>query len=266
MALLPTLLAIGIGVALGLHWGGRADNLLAWRPPLWQALAVGVSLLVVLDLVPIGGPFAAFLRIVGLGAVLGFTVVNIRIGGMILITVGTGLDLLVTVLNWGMPVSGSALVSAGIVSEADLDTVQLTGGRELADGATLGFLGDTIPLPWGHVISVGDLLVLVGITLVTASVARRYQVGGGYSSFGGNGRFNGRGGPSDYRSALDALGRGPAPRRGPGLHPSRLPKRSGARRRPPVGGPVGGPVGRPGTRPGSRPSTRPGGRPGSGPR
>ena len=253
MALLPTLLAIGIGVGLGLHWGGRLDNLLAWRPPMWQALGAGVSLLIVLDLVPFSGAFASFLRIVALGAVVAFAVVNVRIGGMVLIAVGTGLDLLVTILNWGMPVRGAALVSAGIVREADLDTVQLTGGRELADGAVLGFLGDTIPLPWGHVISIGDLLVLVGITLVTASVSRRYQVGGGYSSFGGNGRFNGRGGPSDYRSALDALGRGPAPRRGPGLHPSRLPKRSSARRRPPVGGPIGRSPSRPGSRPGSGP-------------
>jgi uncharacterized protein YukE len=251
VALLPTLLAIGIGVALGLHWGGRVDNLLAWRPPLWQALGAGVSLLVVLDLVPIGGAFAAFLRILAMVAVMAFTVVNIRIGGMVLVAAGTALDLLVTVLNWGMPVSGSALVSAGIVSEADLATVELNGGRELADGAALGFLGDTIPLPWGHVISIGDLLVLVGITLVTASVARRYQVGGGYSAFGGNGRFNGRGGPSDYRSALDALGRGPAPRRGPGLHPSRLPRqRAGAKRRSVGRTPAS--RSRDGSRPGSR--------------
>ncbi len=231
MALLPTLLAIGIGVGLGLHWGGRIDNIVAWRPPFWQALAGGVALLVVLDVVPIGGAFASLLRICGLGAVLGFAVLNVRIGGMVLVVVGVGLDLLVTVVNFAMPVSGSALVSAGIVSEADLGSVQLHGGRELADGAVLGFLGDTIPLPWGHVVSIGDLLVLVGICLVTASVARRYQVGGGHGAFGGNGRFNGRGGPSDYRSALDALGRGPAPRRGPGLHPSRLPKQGAGERR-----------------------------------
>ena len=31
MALLPTLLAIGIGVGLGLHWGGRLEHLLTWR-------------------------------------------------------------------------------------------------------------------------------------------------------------------------------------------------------------------------------------------
>jgi hypothetical protein len=261
VALLPTLLAIGIGVGLGLHWGGRVDNLLAWRPPLWQVLGAGVSLLIVLDLMPISGWFATLLRIVALGAVVGFAVVNLRIGGMVLVLVGVGLDLLVTVLNWGMPVSGAALVSAGIVSEADLDQVALHGGRELSDGAVLGFLGDTIPLPWGHVVSIGDLIALVGVALVTASVARRYQVGGGYTSFGGNGRFNGRGGPSDYRSALDALGRGPAPRRGPGLHPSRLPKQgSGSRRRP-------GPP-RSGNRALARPAGRgrPAGRPGTGPR
>jgi hypothetical protein len=264
VALLPTLLAIGIGVGLGLHWGGRLDNLLAWRPPVWQALVGGVVLLMLLDVVPIGGPFIAFLRIVGLGAVLFFAVINVRIGGMVLVAVGVGLDLLVTVLNWGTPVSGSALVSAGIANEADLGSVQLNGGRELADGATLGFLGDTIPLPWGHVISIGDVLVLVGIALVTASVARRFQVGGGYSGFGGNGRFNGRGGPSDYRSALDALGRGPAPRRGPGLHPSRLPKQgSGAKRRIATGRSAPPRSSAPQR---NRPPTRSSGRPGTTPR
>ena len=33
MALLPTLLAIAIGVGLGMYWGGRISNLLEWVPP-----------------------------------------------------------------------------------------------------------------------------------------------------------------------------------------------------------------------------------------
>ncbi len=238
MALLPTLLAITAGAALGVHWGGRVDNLFAWRPPLWQALVGGVVVLTFLDLLPIGGSFAVLLRVLALGAVVAFGIVNLRVGGMVLVVVGTSLDLLVTVVNWGMPVSGSALVSAGIVDEADLAAVQLNGGRELAEGALLGFLGDVIPLPWGHVISIGDVLVLVGVVLVTASVARRYQVGGGgasnYESRNGL-RLVGRAGPTDYRSALDALGRGPAPRRGPGLHPSRTPLNTDRRRRPSAG-------------------------------
>ena len=234
MALLPTLLAITAGTALGLHWGGRIDNLIAWRPPMWQALVGGVAVLVLLDLLPIGGSFAVLLRVLALGSVLAFGVINMRVGGMVLVVAGTSLDFFVTVINWGMPVSGSALVSAGIVDEADLSAVQLNGGRELADGALFGFLGDVIPLPWGHVVSIGDLVVLAGVVLVTASVARRYQVGGGsshsYESRNGL-RLVGRSGPTDYRSALDALGRGPAPRRGPGLHPSRLPDGADRRRR-----------------------------------
>jgi len=44
VALVPTLLAIGIGLGLGLHWGGQLSNLLEWPPPLWQAVAGGVAL------------------------------------------------------------------------------------------------------------------------------------------------------------------------------------------------------------------------------
>jgi hypothetical protein len=219
VALLPTLLAIAIGVALGLRWGGRLSNLPSWRPPLAPTLLGSVGVLVLLDVLPLGGSVAVLARLGALGGVLAFAVVNLRVGGMVLVVAGVGLNLLVTLVNWGMPVSGSALVSAGIVPADQLDTVVLHGGRRLADGATLGFLGDVLPLPWGHVVSPGDLVLLVGLALVTASVARRYEVGGGRRTRGGR-----RGGPNDYRVALDALGRGPAPRRGPGLHPSRLPK------------------------------------------
>ncbi len=219
MALVPTLLALGIGVGLGLYWGGSVSNLLEWVPPLWEALVAGVVVTVLLDVVPWSGPVMTLLSIIATGALLAFAVVNIRIGGMVLVAAGLGLNLFVTVINWGMPVSTSALVSAGVLDEADTAEVVLTGGRT-ADGALLGFLGDVIPLPWGQVISIGDVLVLVGLALVVASVLRRYEVG---RPVGGGGR-----GQGDYRSALDALGRGPAPRRGPGLHPSRM---SGSDRR-----------------------------------
>jgi hypothetical protein len=215
VALIPTLLAISIGVGLGMYWGGRLDNLLAWRPPLWQALAGGVVLSILVDLIGFSGFFGSLLVVVATAAILAFAVVNIRIGGMILVVVGVGLNLFVTVINWGTPVSGAALVSAGIVTESELGDITLSGGRELSDGSILGFLGDTIALPWGHVVSIGDIITLVGICLVTASVTRRYEVGNRSSGRRGSG-------PTDYRSALDALGRGPAPRRGPGLHPSRM--------------------------------------------
>lgn len=228
VTLVPTLLAFVIGIGLGVRWGGRVDELLRWRPVLPSALLGGVGVLFVLDALPWSGPLVTFVAVVATAAVLGFAVLNIRTGGMVLVAAGTGLNLLVTILNWGTPVSGSALVSAGVVEEAELGSLTLNGGRALSDGAVLGFLGDAIPLPWGHVISVGDLLVLAGIALVTSSVVRRFEVGRG----GAYPRLQARTGPNDYRNALDALGRGPAPRRGPGLHPSRLP--DGRRRRRPA--------------------------------
>lgn len=225
VALLPTLLAIGAGVGLGLYWGGRMSNLLEWVPNLWEALLGGVVLTVLLDVVPWSGWFVTLLSILATGALLAFAVLNIRVGGMVLVVAGLGLNLFVTVINWGMPVSVSALETAGVISKADATKLVLTGGRGTSEGALLGFLGDVIPLPWGQVISIGDVLVLVGIALVTASVLRRYEVGRPVAGRGS------RNGPGEYRSALEALGRGPAPRRGPGLHPSRLPGEGDRRRR-----------------------------------
>lgn len=231
MALLPTLLAIAIGIGLGVYWGGSPANLIDWRPAGAMIGLGGVGLLVLVDVVPFGGPLMSLLRILALAAIVGFGVINLRIGGMVLVVVGVGLNLLVTVLNWGMPVSSGALVSAGIVTADEVEMVSLHGGRTI-DGGLLGFLGGVIPLPWGHVISIGDLIALFGIALVTASICRQFEVPGGRSRGPGGGRPI-RSGPSDYRSALDALGRGPAPRRGPGLHPSRLPgDRGGVKRRP----------------------------------
>jgi len=233
VALVPTLLAIGVGLGLGLKWGGRPANLLEWRPPVWEALLVGVVLTLLLFVVPWSGWFVSFLAIVATGSLLAFAVVNIRVGGMVLVAAGLALNLLLTVVNWGMPVAAWALEASGAVDDASIEGIVLTGGRRLGGFAV--FLGGAIPLPWGQVISLGDVAVLAGVALVVASVMRRYEVGGGFSGGQGPGyrRRNGIGfgGPRDYRDALDALGRGPAPRRGPGLHPSRLDER-GSRRTP----------------------------------
>ena len=234
MALVPTLLAIGVGVALGLKWGGSLANLADWRPPLWEALLAGVVLTLLLFVVPWSGWFVSLLAIVATGSLLAFAVLNLRVGGMVLVAAGLALNLLVTVVNWGMPVSAWALETSGAVADGSVEGIVLTGGRRL--GGFPVVLGGAIPLPWGQVVSLGDLAVLAGTALVIASIMRRYEVGGGFSPGPGPGyrrrSATGFGGPRDYRDALDALGRGPAPRRGPGLHPSRLDERSN-RRRPP---------------------------------
>ncbi|MCP4433921.1 MAG: DUF5317 domain-containing protein [Actinomycetia bacterium] len=220
MALIPTLLALAVGVGLGLRWGGNFGNVMDWRPDGWMIGLGGVTVWLVADVTGLFGTPAVLLRLLGLGLVLAFAVLNIHTGGMVLVAAGVGLSLVVTLINWGMPVAESALTASGIVEDsADIDSMVLTGGREVADGALLGFFGDVIPLPWGQVISIGDVLWLCGLALVTASVMRRYQA-----------RRPGRGGGrGSYSDSLTALGQGPAPRRGPGLHPSRLGSRGPGR-------------------------------------
>lgn len=234
MPLVLTFLAVVIGVALGVKWGGQAANLLAWRPVLWEALLGGIVLTMLVDVLPWAGWFTVLLSITAMGALLTFAVLNIRVGGMVLVAAGIGLNLLVTIFNWGTPVSAWALETAGVVDDASAAELTLTGGRHV--GGFLVIFGDAIPLPWGQVISIGDVMVYIGLALVVASVVRRYEVGGGFGSMSSGPGYRSRagigyGGPRDYRDALDALGRGPAPRRGPGLHPSRLDSRSGGRRR-----------------------------------
>lgn len=231
MALVLTLVAIIIGTGLGIRWGGDLSNATSWRPLLWEALAGGMAVIVLMDLVGITGGFASLLTIVATAAILTFTVINIRTGGMILVATGVALNLLVTLINWGMPVSGSALVRTGLVDRARLPDTVLTGGRSVADGPRLGWLGDVIPLPWGQVISFGDILILCGTALVTASVIRGATVGHQHSRYR-------RGGSIGYADSLSALSRGPAPRRGPGLHPSRLGSRSDRRTDPRRGRPL----------------------------
>lgn len=229
MALLPTIMALLTGVALGWRWGGDLRNLVEWRPELWQALVGGLAVMSFVDLVGVRGGAVTLMVLVARAALVAFAVVNVRVGGMVLVVAGTGLNLLVSLPNFGMPVSGAALVSSGAVPAAQADDIVLNGGRVIADGAVLGFLGGVIPLPWGQVVSIGDVVALLGVALVTASVMRRYVVGGGSPRRGS--AQSRRGSTGDYRNALEALGRGPAPRKGPGLHPSRM-QRPSARRRP----------------------------------
>jgi len=213
MALIPTLVALGVGVWLGHRWGGNVGNVLDWRPELYPVGISGLVLYIVSDVASFHGSPAVLLSLLSTGLLVGFAVANVRTGGMVLVAAGMGLNFLVTLLNWGTPVSGSALVSSGVVDTSEqLEGLVLSGGSEVADGAFLGFLGGVIPLPWGQVLSIGDLLWLAGLALVTASVMRRYVV---------RGRRGGRR-PRGYSDSLSALSRGPAPRRGPGLHPSRL--------------------------------------------
>lgn len=213
MAALLTLLAVAAGVLLGLAKGGRIDNALMWRPQLWQLAVGGVVVQIALRLSGWSGGFAVFFDIVSTLAVLAFCVLNIRVGGMVVIVVGICLNLVPAVINWGTPVRPQALVSAGIVTQAELDAgVKVDGPRHLADGDALAWLGETIPLPTNQVISIGDLILHAGYVLTIASVLRRRRVRGGT--------------PPEYQRAISPLGKGPAPVRSRRRSPTEAHERS----------------------------------------
>ncbi len=207
MELILGIAIIAAGVALGLAQRGSIANALAWRPKgvpliaLW--LVVHLMLLAVVD----AGPVWVFLDIVACLGLVVAVAANSRVPGTVIVAAGLGLNLVVSVLNWGTPASLGALIDAGVVPEdATAATHVLTGPRFINDGsAWLGFLGETIALPTGSVISIGDVIVAVGVVLtVAAALTGKYR----------------RNRP--YQQSIAPLGRGPAPRRGPGLHPSRL--------------------------------------------
>lgn len=209
MAAVLLVLALGAGLALGRVYGGDFSRLLRTRPDMWQLLAVGLAFQALIRLLGVGGSWAMLLEIPSALALIGFAIANIRIGGMVMVAVGLTLNFVVTVINWGMPTSESAMISAGITTKAAASTLSLDGPRHLATSDDLlRFLGEVIALPGGLVISIGDVLLHIGYVLVVASLMR--------------GRRLRRDLDGDYERRIAPLGRGPAPRRGPGTHPSRL--------------------------------------------
>ena len=172
MVIAPTLVTIVVGVALGLGLGGSAHRALRLRPDLWQIGVAALALQLISQLFAISGGVSVAIDLVSRGALIGVALANLRIGGMIVVTIGLALDFIVTLVNWGMPTSRSALVSAGLIEEGEAGSISLTGARHLADGDLLRFLGEIIPLPTGQVVSIGDLVTLVGVALVIMAVLR----------------------------------------------------------------------------------------------
>ncbi|HLU41040.1 MAG TPA: hypothetical protein VKZ55_01450, partial [Microthrixaceae bacterium] len=85
MALVPTLLALVVGLVLGLRWGGRLEHVLEWRPVQPLLLLTGLLLGVVADVGSPGGSFGVLVSLAALATLLAFAVLNVRVGGMVLV-------------------------------------------------------------------------------------------------------------------------------------------------------------------------------------
>jgi len=112
-----------------------------------------------------------------LAALIAVAVVNRHLTGVAVVGVGLLVNLVSVAVNGGMPVRGSALVRAGLVTEAEADAqaVLFHGPRHLETGDdALGVLGDVLPIPLtGEVMSFGDLIVVIGAADAVRELSRR---------------------------------------------------------------------------------------------
>lgn len=110
---------------------------------------------------------------------LTFCLINIRLRGMTVIILGIALNALVIGLNQGMPTR-----SVGIDERGDRveQTFERTVKHRPASGDDLlGFLGDEIlpPKPFNALISIGDIVIALGICALAFFGSRRGRSGDG---------------------------------------------------------------------------------------
>ncbi|MDQ1423546.1 MAG: hypothetical protein QOD72_1044 [Acidimicrobiaceae bacterium] len=118
------------------------------------------------------GALAEALHLVSYALAVAFLVVNRRVTGWWILSLGGGLNLVAIAVNHGvMPATTAALHRAG----RDVVTDGFSNSNAVAH-ARLAFLGDVFALPKGvplaNVFSVGDVLLVLGIGVVLHAAAR----------------------------------------------------------------------------------------------
>jgi hypothetical protein len=167
-----------IGVLISLLTGGRlrcaSQNPL--RMELWLVGGLVVQLLWPWVAPRLGVGTREFLVVWLLVAVLvlGVSIVNARVPGMLFVTIGMLLNLSVILLNGGMPVDSSQAAAAQEAVAGALAASPLHVA--LADKTALPLLGDIIYVPgpsWHRgLVSVGDVLMALGAGIVAFSTLR----------------------------------------------------------------------------------------------
>jgi lipoprotein signal peptidase len=166
--MLGILVALVIGCVVGLVRGGsfrRLEKAHVRRLPL---VFVGVGFQIASTVSEqAGAGWLAFACTLGsFGCVAWFAFENRREVGMPLIAFGAVSNLAVIIANGGMPVSIDAIRRSGRGPHLR-PTFFTRGSHEaLVDSSRLSFLADVIPLRYGTVVSVGDLLIWAGMILL----------------------------------------------------------------------------------------------------
>ena len=105
--------------------------------------------------------------------ILAFCVLNRRVKGMAIVTIGIALNVLVIALNQGMPAKDDVVTRHG--REVHVPVERTVKHRPRQDGDLLPFLSDVLTLP--HVpneqFSVGDVIISLGLVDICFEGSRR---------------------------------------------------------------------------------------------
>jgi Family of unknown function (DUF5317) len=206
---------IVLAFVLGFVFGGRLSRFEGVRIRWWALALAGLAV----QFIPLpegaGGTDLAVRTVVlaaSYVALIVFAAVNVRLPGIPVMLVGLVLNAIVITTNGGMPVSASALRAS---DQADvLADLQRSGADKHhleTGGDVVTFLGDVIaiPSPIAQVVSIGDVLVYLGlIWFVVAAMRGRIRPASAPADYRGRHR------PEEPRPGLEL--RAPEPPSSPG--------------------------------------------------
>jgi Family of unknown function (DUF5317) len=164
-----TALALVIGAAVGLAFGGRPRYIGRHQLRAWWLVVVGFGLQVATDHLDLG-LFGTVVVLIGAASLLTFAALNPHLVGIGVVAVGVAANALVIGVNDGMPVRPRAVVAAHVATGAE-EPALAYGYRHHRETRRdrLVPLADIIPIAAFHeVVSFGDLILAVGVAATVA--------------------------------------------------------------------------------------------------
>jgi hypothetical protein len=165
------LIVIGLAVCVGFAAGGSLRHFERFRVHWWGVALAGLALQGISFASGVSRPIGSVV-LIGSYALLGsFAWVNRRLPAVWLVMVGLALNVLVIGVNSGMPVSASALETAGARAEGLVGSGTFKH-HLMGPSDDLTPLGDVIgiPPPVGAVISTGDVLLYAGVAILVVAI------------------------------------------------------------------------------------------------
>jgi uncharacterized protein DUF5317 len=165
------LIVIGLAVCAGFLAGGSLRPFEHLNVHWWGIAVAGLALQGISLTGDLGREAGLAVLVGSYGLLVAFAWVNRRLPALWLVMIGLVLNILVIGMNGGMPVSASALETAGAGAEGLLGA-GTAKHHLMGPGDSLTPLGDVIgiPSPVGAVISIGDVLLYAGVAALVVMI------------------------------------------------------------------------------------------------